>query len=272
MYLHRRGWTDARQFSIQTVAGRDPPDDPRRAHVPRRHGPRAARDRGRGRGLRASSRSSSATRSARSASRAPRPSSRRSTCRRSARRSSTTSCSPPTARTSRGGPSSSPSVIRARIFERGVGETMSSGTGATGAAIAHVLRGGDSPVTVRLDGGELEVDVGEDLHVDLTGWAVPVFARRARSRRRAGLPDRVAVGRAAVAVALVEPLRLLQRRPVRSGRRCRTTRAGAGGPPRLPHTPARHSACSSRLIVTPRVPLGAPRSVWTWWPTSWATM
>lgn len=67
-------------------------------------------------------------------------------------------------------------AIRARIFERGVGETLSSGTGATGAAIAHVLRGGDSPVTVRLDGGELLVDVGEDLHVDLTGWAIPVFA------------------------------------------------------------------------------------------------
>lgn len=69
-----------------------------------------------------------------------------------------------------------PDRIRARIFERGVGETMSSGTGATGAAIAHVLRGGDSPVTVELDGGELIVDVAEDLHVDLTGWAVPVFA------------------------------------------------------------------------------------------------
>jgi diaminopimelate epimerase len=67
-------------------------------------------------------------------------------------------------------------TIRARIFERGVGETLSSGTGATGAAVAHVLRGGDSPVTVRLDGGELEVEVGEDLHIDLTGWAVPVFA------------------------------------------------------------------------------------------------
>jgi diaminopimelate epimerase len=66
--------------------------------------------------------------------------------------------------------------IRARIFERGVGETLSSGTGACGAAVAHVLRGGDSPVTVELDGGELTVDVGEDLHVDLTGWAVPVYA------------------------------------------------------------------------------------------------
>jgi diaminopimelate epimerase len=66
-------------------------------------------------------------------------------------------------------------AIRARIFERGVGETMSSGTGATGAAVAAVLRGVDSPVTVALDGGELEVEVGEDLHVDLTGWARPVY-------------------------------------------------------------------------------------------------
>ena len=69
-----------------------------------------------------------------------------------------------------------PDRIRARIFERGVGETMSSGTGATGAALAHVLRGGDSPVTVALDGGELVVEIEEDLHVDLTGWAVPVFS------------------------------------------------------------------------------------------------
>jgi diaminopimelate epimerase len=68
-----------------------------------------------------------------------------------------------------------PGRIRTRIFERGVGETSASGTGATGAAVAHVLDGGDSPVTVLLDGGELEVAVGEDLHVTLTGWAVPVF-------------------------------------------------------------------------------------------------
>jgi diaminopimelate epimerase len=67
-------------------------------------------------------------------------------------------------------------AIRARIFERGVGETMSSGTGAIGAAVAAVLRGVDSPVTVQLDGGELEVEVGEDMHVNLTGWAVPVYA------------------------------------------------------------------------------------------------
>jgi diaminopimelate epimerase len=67
-----------------------------------------------------------------------------------------------------------PNRIRARIFERGVGETMSSGTGATGAAVAHVARGGDGTVTVELDGGELTVTIDESLHVDLAGWAVPV--------------------------------------------------------------------------------------------------
>ncbi len=78
-----------------------------------------------------------------------------------------------------GGP---PTRIRARIFERGVGETLSSGTGATGAAVAHT-REYEPPlrperVTVALDGGELEVEVGEDLRINLTGWARPVFAGR----------------------------------------------------------------------------------------------
>jgi len=68
-----------------------------------------------------------------------------------------------------------PGMIRARIFERGVGETSASGTGATGAAVAYVLDGGSSPVTVMLDGGELVVEVGEELEISLTGWAVPVF-------------------------------------------------------------------------------------------------
>jgi diaminopimelate epimerase len=75
-----------------------------------------------------------------------------------------------------------PGALRARIFERGVGETLSSGTGATGAAVAHVLdyEGAQRPgsVNVALDGGELQVEVGEDLAVNLTGWARPVFAGR----------------------------------------------------------------------------------------------
>jgi diaminopimelate epimerase len=65
--------------------------------------------------------------------------------------------------------------IRARIFERGVGETSASGTGAIGAAVAYVLDGGPSPVSVSLDGGELHVEVSPDLHINLSGWAVPVF-------------------------------------------------------------------------------------------------
>jgi diaminopimelate epimerase len=71
-----------------------------------------------------------------------------------------------------------PLRIRARIFERGVGETLSSGTGAAGAAVAHLLRGGggEDTITVVLDGGELEVHVGEDLVIEQTGWARPVFA------------------------------------------------------------------------------------------------
>jgi diaminopimelate epimerase len=76
-----------------------------------------------------------------------------------------------------------PARIRARIFERGVGETLSSGTGATGAAIAYALsqgRAGEdaTQMTVFLDGGELEVEVGEDLCVNLTGWARAVFEGR----------------------------------------------------------------------------------------------
>jgi diaminopimelate epimerase len=66
--------------------------------------------------------------------------------------------------------------IRVRIFERGVGETTASGTGAAGAAVAFVLDGGASPVTVALDGGELEVTVEEGLRIALSGWAVPVFS------------------------------------------------------------------------------------------------
>jgi diaminopimelate epimerase len=67
------------------------------------------------------------------------------------------------------------SRVRARIFERGVGETLSSGTGAGGAAITAFLRGSQSPITVELEGGELEVEIGDDLSVRLNGWAEPVF-------------------------------------------------------------------------------------------------
>ncbi len=66
------------------------------------------------------------------------------------------------------------SRVRARIFERGVGETLSSGTGASGAAVTAFLRGAPSPIVVELDGGELEVEIAADLGVRLSGWAEPI--------------------------------------------------------------------------------------------------
>lgn len=66
--------------------------------------------------------------------------------------------------------------VRARIWERGVGETLSSGTGASGAAVAAFLDGAPSPLVVKLDGGELGVEVSPELEVVLTGTAEPVYA------------------------------------------------------------------------------------------------
>jgi diaminopimelate epimerase len=79
--------------------------------------------------------------------------------------------------------------VRARIFERGVGETLSSGTGASGSAVAAVLRGASSPVTVKLDGGELEVEVSGELDVALTGWAEPVYEGRFSEELAAALEE-----------------------------------------------------------------------------------
>ena len=68
------------------------------------------------------------------------------------------------------------STVRARIFERGVGETLSSGTGASGAAVAAFVGGAQSPITVRLDGGELTVEITDELDVTLIGLASRVYS------------------------------------------------------------------------------------------------
>jgi diaminopimelate epimerase len=57
------------------------------------------------------------------------------------------------------------------VWERGAGETLSSGTSAVAAAAAAVARGWcKSPVTVHLAGGDLVVEL-EDDHARLTGPA-----------------------------------------------------------------------------------------------------
>ncbi len=63
-----------------------------------------------------------------------------------------------------------PSKIRILIWERGVGETPSSGSSACAAASAAVRLGlVTSPVTVESQGGALVVDVDEELNLTLTG-------------------------------------------------------------------------------------------------------
>jgi diaminopimelate epimerase len=81
------------------------------------------------------------------------------------------------------------SRVRARIFERGVGETLSSGTGASGAAVTAFLRGVPSPITVELDGGELEVEISPDLDVTLSGWAEPVYSGELSAELLAALAE-----------------------------------------------------------------------------------
>jgi diaminopimelate epimerase len=52
--------------------------------------------------------------------------------------------------------------IKARIWERGVGETPASGTGAAASAyIAHAVHGVDQPTRVELRGGALTISIDE---------------------------------------------------------------------------------------------------------------
>ncbi len=66
--------------------------------------------------------------------------------------------------------------IRLKAWSRGVGESMSVGTGAVAAALASWLLGFvDGDVDVKLTGGRLRVEISEDGKTTLSGPATEVF-------------------------------------------------------------------------------------------------
>lgn len=69
------------------------------------------------------------------------------------------------------------STLKMRVWERGAGETLACGTGASAVLVASVLNGvSERAATVKLLGGDLFIEWSEkDNHVYMTGPAVKVF-------------------------------------------------------------------------------------------------
>jgi diaminopimelate epimerase len=66
--------------------------------------------------------------------------------------------------------------VEMRVWERGAGETLACGTGASATAVvSHLKRLTSRRVKVRLLGGELFIEWGDDNHVYMTGPATKVF-------------------------------------------------------------------------------------------------
>ncbi len=69
-------------------------------------------------------------------------------------------------------------TLRMRVWERGSGVTMACGTGACASTMAAICRGYcdyDTPVSVELDGGTLEIQIGPDNAVTMSGPATTVY-------------------------------------------------------------------------------------------------
>ncbi len=70
----------------------------------------------------------------------------------------------------------SPSEVRQRTWERGAGETLACGTGASAVGVACALNGWTGrSVLIHLSGGDLEIEWAEDDSVYMTGPATHVF-------------------------------------------------------------------------------------------------
>jgi diaminopimelate epimerase len=69
------------------------------------------------------------------------------------------------------------SEVRQRTWERGAGETLACGTGASAVCVAGALNGlTEKKVLNHLSGGDLELEWSDDGHLYMTGPAVEVFS------------------------------------------------------------------------------------------------
>lgn len=67
-------------------------------------------------------------------------------------------------------------TIKMRVWERGSGETLACGTGASAAAVAANLNEiAEKKVTIKLPGGDLLIELRDNGHVYMTGPAEEVF-------------------------------------------------------------------------------------------------
>lgn len=74
-----------------------------------------------------------------------------------------------------------PGSIRMRVWERGSGETLACGTGASAAGVAASILGlTGKKTTVHLRGGDLQIEWAGNNHVYMTGPAVDVFEGQVR--------------------------------------------------------------------------------------------
>jgi diaminopimelate epimerase len=63
-----------------------------------------------------------------------------------------------------------------RVWERGAGETLACGTGASAVTVACVLNDLTArKITVHLVGGDLEIEWAENNHVFMTGPAATAY-------------------------------------------------------------------------------------------------
>lgn len=69
-----------------------------------------------------------------------------------------------------------PKEVKMRTWERGSGETLACGTGASAVCVAGVISGRtDRNILAHLPGGDLEIEWAEDENVYMTGPATEVF-------------------------------------------------------------------------------------------------